>query len=77
MSDHSGKLIHHTVLYIPAQLIPPLVQFATLIAWTHLLDPTGFGIATFVIAAQEFTSLVGITWWSLFLRSRPVCCNRR
>jgi O-antigen/teichoic acid export membrane protein len=67
MADHSGKLIRHTILYMPAQLLPPLVQFATMIVWTHLLHPAAFGITTFAIAAQEFTTLIGITWWSLFV----------
>src|SRR6516225_1278940 len=66
MSDHQ-RLVRDTILYIPAQLFPPLVQFATMVAWTHLLDPTGFGITTFVMASQEFTALVGITWWTLFV----------
>jgi hypothetical protein len=61
MSDHSGRLIRHTILYLPAQFFPPLVQFATMIAWTHLLRPAEFGIVAFVLAAQEFTVLVGIT----------------
>jgi O-antigen/teichoic acid export membrane protein len=38
-----------------------------MIAWTHLLHPAAFGITTFAIAAQEFTALIGITWWSLFV----------
>jgi O-antigen/teichoic acid export membrane protein len=67
MTDHSGRLIRHTILYFPAQFFPPVVQFATMIVWTHLLHPAGFGIVTFVLAAQEFTALVGISWWSLFL----------
>jgi O-antigen/teichoic acid export membrane protein len=67
MSDHSKKLVRHTILYFPAQFFPPLVQFATMIAWTYLLQPAGFGIVTFVIAAQEFTAMLGITWWSLFV----------
>jgi O-antigen/teichoic acid export membrane protein len=67
MSDHSKKLVRHTILYFPAQFFPPLVQFATMISWTYLLQPAGFGIATFAIAAQEFTAMLGITWWSLFV----------
>ena len=67
MSDHSKRLVRHTILYFPAQFFPPLVQFATMIAWTYLLRPEGFGIATFVIAAQEVTAMLGITWWSLFI----------
>ena len=67
MAENIRKLIRHSILYIPAQLFPPLVQFATMIAWTHLLHPAAFGITAFVIAAQEFTTLIGITWWTLFM----------
>jgi len=67
MNGHTGKLVRNTILYLPAQFLPPLVQFTTMIAWTHLLPPAGFGVVTFVIAAQEFTALVGITWWTLFV----------
>ena len=49
MSGHSGKLLRHTLLYAPAQFLPSLVQFATTVLWTHLLDPTAFGLAAFVL----------------------------
>jgi len=67
MSGHSGKLLRHTLLYIPAQFLPSLVQFATTVLWTHLLDPAAFGLATFVIAAQEIAAVLGLTPWSLFV----------
>lgn len=67
MNDHTGRLVHNTILYIPAQVLPPLVQFLTVVVWTYQLAPAGFGIVTFVIAAQEFTSLIGVTWWTLFV----------
>ncbi len=67
MSDHTGKLIRSTILYFPAQFLVPLVQFGTVIAWTYLLQPAGFGIVTFVISAQEFTSMLGVTWWTMFV----------
>jgi O-antigen/teichoic acid export membrane protein len=66
MSDYR-RFVRDTILYIPAQLCPPVVQFATMVAWTHLLDPTGFGVTTFVMASQEFTALIGITWWTVFV----------
>ena len=67
MSGHSGKLLRHTLLYAPAQFLPSLVQFATTVLWTHLLDPTAFGLAAFVIAAQEIAAVFGLTPWSLFV----------
>ncbi len=67
MKDHTGKLLRNTILYIPAQFLPPAIQFATTVGWTYLLDPASFGIVTFVIAAQEITAYMGITAWSLYV----------
>lgn len=67
MNDHTGRLVRNTVLYLPAQFLPPLVQFLTVVVWTYQLAPAGFGIVTFVIAAQEFTSIIGVNWWTLFV----------
>lgn len=61
------SLVRNTLLYMPAQVLGPFVQFAVVVAWTHLLAPAAFGVVTFVIAAQEFTALVGIVWWSLYV----------
>ena len=61
------SLVRNTLLYLPAQVLGPFVQFAVIIAWTHLLDPAAFGVVTFVIAAQELTALFGIVWWSLYV----------
>jgi O-antigen/teichoic acid export membrane protein len=67
MTDHTGKLLRNTLLYLPAQFVPPAVQFATTVAWTYLLDPASFGIVTFVIAAQEIAAFIGVTPWSLYV----------
>lgn len=61
------SLVRNTLLYLPAQVLGPFVQFAVVVAWTHLLDPAAFGVVTFVIAAQELTALVGLVWWSLYI----------
>jgi O-antigen/teichoic acid export membrane protein len=67
MTDHTGKLLRNTLLYLPAQFVPPAVQFAITVAWTYLLDPVAFGVVTFVIAAQEITAFIGVTAWSLYV----------
>jgi O-antigen/teichoic acid export membrane protein len=61
------SLIRNTLLYLPAQLLGPFVQFAVVVTWTHLLDPGAFGVVTFVVAAQELTALFGLIWWSIFV----------
>lgn len=67
MTGHSGKLVRNTVLYLPAQFFPPVIQFATTVVWTYLLDPATFGIVAFVIAIQEIAAYMSVTWWSLFI----------
>jgi O-antigen/teichoic acid export membrane protein len=61
------SLIKSTLLYLPAQLLGPLVQFIVVVTWTHLLEPAAFGIVTFVVAAQELTALFGLVWWSIYI----------
>ena len=61
------SLARHTLLYMPAQVVGPLAQFVATVAWTHYVAPSAFGIVTFVIAAQDMTSVLGIVWWSLFV----------
>ncbi|MFT4096953.1 MAG: lipopolysaccharide biosynthesis protein [Rhodoblastus sp.] len=61
------SLFRNTLLYLPAQVLGPFVQFAVVVAWTHLLEPAAFGVVTFVVAAQELTGLVGLAWWSLYV----------
>lgn len=62
-----ASLLRNTLFYLPAQFLGPLVQFAVVVAWTHLLDPAAFGVVTFVIAAQEVTALIGVVWWSHYM----------
>ncbi|MCB1540858.1 MAG: lipopolysaccharide biosynthesis protein [Rhodoblastus sp.] len=61
------SLVRNTILYLPAQVLGPFVQFAVMIVWTHLLAPAAFGVVTFVIAVQELTALIGLAWWSLYI----------
>jgi O-antigen/teichoic acid export membrane protein len=63
----SQSLWRNTLFYLPAQFLGPLVQFALVVAWTHLLDPAAFGVVTFVVAAQEMTALFGLIWWSIYM----------
>jgi O-antigen/teichoic acid export membrane protein len=63
----SGSLLRNTLLYVPAQLFAPLLQFVVTVVWTHLFDPAAFGLITFVVAAQELTGGLGLNWWSMYL----------
>ncbi len=63
----TGFLVRNTLLYLPAQLFSPLLQFAVTIIWTHLFDPAVYGCVTFVVATQEMTGGLGLGWWSVYL----------
>ena len=43
-------LIYQTLLYLPAQLLGPAVQFLAAVAWTHWLSPSEYGVVALVIA---------------------------
>lgn len=60
-------LLRNTLLYLPAQLFGPALQFAATVIWTHLFDPAVFGCVTFVVATQELTGGLGLGWWSVYM----------
>jgi O-antigen/teichoic acid export membrane protein len=57
-------LLRHTVLYLPAQLLGPAIQFVSIILWAYLLPPAGVGVVTLVIAIQEVSFVLFFMWWS-------------
>lgn len=59
-------LIRQTVLYLPAQVFGPLCQFAAAVGWTHYLAPADYGVAAYLIAAQDLALILTMQWWSLF-----------
>jgi len=67
MAEHVNKLLRSTVLYLPAQLTSPLVQFITTVVWTYLLAPATFGFVTFIVAVQEVMACLALTGWTLFI----------
>ncbi len=64
-SDRTG-LIRNTLLYLPAQIIGPAVQFAAILAFTHWMAPEPYGIFTYVLASQDFVFLLSLSWWSQY-----------
>jgi O-antigen/teichoic acid export membrane protein len=69
-------LLRNTLLYLPAQLLGPTLQFVVTVIWTHLFDPAVFGCVTFVVATQELTGGLGLGWWSVYmLRFRKGCAD--
>ena len=59
-------LVRHTFLYLPAQVVAPLVQFVSIIVWAHRLSAADLGVVTLIIAIQELTFVVFFMWWSHF-----------
>jgi O-antigen/teichoic acid export membrane protein len=59
-------LIRQTVLYLPAQLLAPAVQFVAAVAWTHLMPPAEYGTLLLIMALQELVYVAGLSWWTLY-----------
>jgi O-antigen/teichoic acid export membrane protein len=60
-------LARQTLRYLPAQVLSPLVQAATVIVWAHLLPAEEVGIATLIMAIQEISYTFFYTWWTTYV----------
>jgi O-antigen/teichoic acid export membrane protein len=59
-------MIRHSLLYLPAQIIGPLMQLVAMVVWTHLVGDHTLGIITLVIATHELLQIGFLAWWSQF-----------
>ena len=59
-------LIRQTLLYLPAQIVAPLVAFASVLIWAHLLTPADLGVVTLLVAIQEICYAAFFGWWGLY-----------
>lgn len=59
-------LIRQTLLYLPAQILAPLVAFASVLIWAHLLVPSDLGIVTLLVAIQEICYAAFFGWWGFY-----------
>jgi O-antigen/teichoic acid export membrane protein len=59
-------MIRQSLLYLPAQIIGPLMQLVAMVVWTHLVSDHTLGVITLVIATHELLQLAFIAWWSQF-----------
>ena len=59
-------MIRQSLLYLPAQIIGPLMQLVAMVVWTHLVSDHTLGVSTLVIATHELLQLGFIAWWSQF-----------
>lgn len=60
-------LFRQTLGYLPAQLLGPLAQLVSIIAWTHLANEHVIGVVTFVTVTQDLLAQVGLIWWTGYL----------
>ncbi|MCA0399965.1 MAG: polysaccharide biosynthesis C-terminal domain-containing protein [Proteobacteria bacterium] len=60
-------LIRQTLAYLPAQLLGPLVQFATAIVLTHFLNAAEYGVTMLVFASQELIYILCLAWWTTYM----------
>lgn len=59
-------LLRQTLLYLPAQLVGPLFQFVSIIAWTHFLTPGNMGVFALITAAQELAYTATLYWFTIY-----------
>ena len=59
-------LFRQTLLYLPAQVVGPIVQFISIVLWTYFLDPKEMGVLALITAAQEFGYIATLFWFTLF-----------
>ncbi len=59
-------LLRNTLLYLPAQILAPLLQFLAILLWAWWLTPRDMGIFTIVAATQELGYLLFLSWFSAY-----------
>jgi O-antigen/teichoic acid export membrane protein len=57
-------LIRQTLLYLPAQILGPLVQFIAAIVWTHFLSAHEYGDLMIILSVQDLVFLLCMSWWT-------------
>ncbi len=59
-------LFRQTLLYLPAQVLGPVFQFISIVAWTHFLNPTEMGLFALAAAMQELAYVATTVWFTLY-----------
>ncbi len=62
------RLFRQTLLYLPAQVVGPFSQMAAAFIWTHWMTPEALGAYAIIIAVQELTYLLVLSWWSSYVQ---------
>jgi O-antigen/teichoic acid export membrane protein len=61
-------LLRQTLSYLPAQILGPLAQLVSVVAWTHLADERSIGVVTLVVNSQDFLALILVVPWTIFVQ---------
>lgn len=69
-------LIRHTILYLPAQILGPLFQLLSIIAWTHYASQSSVGTLTLITASHELVQTAMMAWWSQYTLRFSSSLNR-
>ncbi len=59
--------LRKTILYMPASLLGPLIQLATIVILTHWLRPAELGIYALAVAVQDLAQIATLSWWSQYV----------
>ncbi len=59
-------LLRNTLLYLPAQILAPLLQFLAILLWAWWLSPSDMGVFTIIAATQELGYLLFLSWFSAY-----------
>src|SRR5688572_21880249 len=59
-------MLRQSLLYLPAQIIGPVMQLIAMVVWTHLVSEHTLGVITLVIATHELLQVAFLAWWSQF-----------
>ncbi len=59
-------LYRQTLQYLPAQVLGPIFQLVSMVAWTHFLPPAEMGVFALLTAAQELIFVGTTSWLSLY-----------
>ena len=59
-------LLRTTLLYLPAQVVGPLFQLVSVVAWTHVTAKSTLGVMTLIAATHELLQTAFLSWWSQY-----------
>ncbi len=59
-------LLRTTLLYLPAQVVGPLFQLVSVVAWTHVAGESTLGVITLITATHELLQTAFLSWWSQY-----------